>query len=295
MAQEKDLVTDENRKTSVIVRMSERYGIAMKNFMTAMMGTALSQVHSKITQPQLIQFMIVADMYKLNPFTREIFAFADKQGNIVPVVSVDGWSRIMNDNREHDGIEFVYSDEITTPERGKPCPIWCEALIYRKDRAHPSRVREYLDEVYRPAFLKDGKTIDGPWQTHTKRMLRHKTMIQAGRVVYGFSNLYDEDEAMRIIEQRGRTLDGQSVEVYPTKTEAVAAAVDEKINPRPQEQQPVQQRAPDDDLELQDDFVMTLARELMEDGRVDEAMEKAREITDHAKREAMLKELSAGG
>ncbi len=32
--------------------------------------------------------MIVADQYGLNPFTREIFAFPDKQNGIVPVVGV---------------------------------------------------------------------------------------------------------------------------------------------------------------------------------------------------------------
>ena len=39
--------------------------------------------------------LIVADQYGLNPFTREIFAFDDKRAGIVPVVSVDGWSRIL--------------------------------------------------------------------------------------------------------------------------------------------------------------------------------------------------------
>jgi len=60
-------------------------------------------------------------------------------------------------------------------------------------------VREYLDEVYQPPRGKDGG-YDGPWQSHTKRMLRHKTVIQGARLAFGFAGIYDEDEAHRIVQ-----------------------------------------------------------------------------------------------
>jgi hypothetical protein len=82
----------------------------------------------------------------------------------------------------------------------KPCPEWIECVMHRKDREHPTVIREYLDEVYRPAFVKDGRTIPGPWQSHTKRLLRHKTVIQAARLAFGFVGIFDEDEADRIVE-----------------------------------------------------------------------------------------------
>ena len=40
-----------------------------------------------------------------------------------------------------------------------------------------------------------------PWQSHPKRMLRHKAMIQCARLAFGFSGIYDEDEAQRIVER----------------------------------------------------------------------------------------------
>jgi len=40
-----------------------------------------------------------------------------------------------------------------------------------------------------------------PWDTHPKRMHRHKTLIQAARIAFGFSGIYDEDEAERILEK----------------------------------------------------------------------------------------------
>ncbi|WP_414836262.1 recombinase RecT, partial [Escherichia coli] len=40
----------------------------------------------------------------------------------------------------------------------------------------------------------------GPWQSHPKRMLRHKAMIQCARLAFGFAGIYDKDEAERIVE-----------------------------------------------------------------------------------------------
>lgn len=126
--------------------------------------------------------LIVADQYGLNPFTRQIFAFDDKRSGIVPVVSVDGWVQILNDHPQYDNCDFKF-DEKSDP------PAWCECTIYRKDRSHPTIVREYMIEVRRET---------GPWKSHPRRMLRHKTLIQCARIALGFSGIYDEDEAARI-------------------------------------------------------------------------------------------------
>lgn len=150
-----------------------------------------------VTDAQMEALLIVAEQYRLNPFTKELFAFSDK-GAIVPVVSVDGWSRIINENPAFNGLEFRYSDEIVTMPRGKPCPAWCEVVIYRKDRDRPTVVREYLDEVYQAP--RGQNAYDGPWQSHTKRFLRHKTLIQGARIAFGFAGIYDEDEARRIMD-----------------------------------------------------------------------------------------------
>ncbi len=84
------------------------------------------------------------------------------------------------------------------------CPEWIECVIYRKDRSRPIRIKEFIDEVYREPFQGQGRngayTVDGPWQTHTKRQLRHKSLIQCSRVAFGFSGIYDQDEAERIRE-----------------------------------------------------------------------------------------------
>ncbi len=140
--------------------------------------TLTQTVFKGANDEQLVTLMIVANQYKLNPFTKEIYAFPSK-GGITPIVSVDGWARIINDNPLTDGIQFEQDDES------------CTCKIYRKDRTHPTIVTEYLDEC---------KGTSDPWKKYPKRMLRHKALIQCARVAFGFSGIYDEDEAKRIDE-----------------------------------------------------------------------------------------------
>ncbi len=182
------------------------------------------------TNEQMMALLIVADQHGLNPFTREIFAFEDKHRGVVPVVSVDGWARIINSHRDLDGIEFRFSDNMTTPAGGKPCPDWCEVLIYHKGRSRPTVVREYLDEVYVPA--RNG--FSGPWQSHTKRFLRHKTLIQGARIAFGFAGIYDEDEAHRIIEGVAtRVTDVSKVGELQRQLEQRAATLPVDVQPHP--------------------------------------------------------------
>jgi len=131
---------------------------------------------------QLVALLFVASQYSLNPFTRELYAFPDRQNGIVPVVGVDGWSRIINNHPQFDGMDFEQDEE------------GCTCIIYRKDRGHPIRVTEWMAECRR-----DGV---GPWKSHPRRMLRHKAMIQCARLAFGYTGIFDQDEAERIVENK---------------------------------------------------------------------------------------------
>ena len=128
---------------------------------------------------QLTALIIVANQYGLNPWTKEIYAFPDKGGGIVPVVGVDGWARIINEHPNFDGMNFTNDEDS------------CTCTIFRKDRAHPISVTEYLGECSRDTQ---------PWKSHPKRMLRHKAMIQCARLAFGYVGIFDQDEAERIAE-----------------------------------------------------------------------------------------------
>lgn len=192
---------------SLVVKMAEKFGVEPGKFFDTLKATAFKQRDgSAPTNEQMMALMIVADQYGLNPFTKEIYAFPDKNNGIVPVVGADGWVSIINSHSQLDGIEFVMSENIVTEQGAKPCPEWIDCIIYRKDRSKPIKVREYLDETYRPAFQgKNGYVSAGPWQTHTKRMLRHKALIQCARVGFGFTGIFDPDEAANIVGEKDIT------------------------------------------------------------------------------------------
>ena len=175
---------------SLVETFSEKYGVEANKLIPALKQTAFKS-SQEITDAQMMALLVVANQYSLNPFTKEIYAYPDK-GGIVPVVSVDGWSRIINENPEADGAEFNYSDE-TVDFNGHKCHVWIECSMYRKGRSHPVTVREYFDEVKRDM---------GPWKSHPKRMHRHKTWIQCARLAFGFAGIYDQDEAERIVEAK---------------------------------------------------------------------------------------------
>lgn len=165
----------------LISRMAGRFGVDQNKLVTTLKCTAFRVKDGEPTNEQMMALMVVADQYGLNPFTKEIYAFPDKQNGIVPVVGVDGWSRIINEQPNFDGLEFEQDDEK------------CTCVIYRKDRAHPIKVTEYASECRRNT---------GPWQTHPKRMLRHKALIQCARLAFGFAGIYDADEA-EVIREAG--------------------------------------------------------------------------------------------
>ncbi len=188
-------------KKKLIEKLGEKFGVEPSRLLATLKATAFKQKNGQqITNEQMMQLLVVADQYGLNPFTKELYAYPDRNG-IIPVVGVDGWARIINSNSEFDGMEFQPSDEMIEMEGAKAAPTAMTCVIYRKDRNHSVAVTEYLDEVYRPPFrTKQGALIKGPWQTHTKRLLRHKAMIQACRLAFGLVGIYDQDEAERIVE-----------------------------------------------------------------------------------------------
>lgn len=189
------------QRQSLVAKFASRYSIEADKLLTILKATAFKQGNNdpEVTNEQMAALLVVADQHSLNPFTREIFAFADKFKGIVPVVSLDGWSRIVNEHPQFDGMEFIVPDEtVKVQHGGKSGFEWIECVIYRKDRTRPTRVREYLEETYQAP--RGERQVHGPWQSHPRRFLRHKAFIQCARLAFSFAGIFDEDEAQRIID-----------------------------------------------------------------------------------------------
>ena len=174
---------------SLVTRFAETYGVEANKLLDTLQKTVFKEAR---THEQFMSLLVVSEQYKLNPFTREIYAFPDNRGGVTPVVSIDGWLNIINSHPQFNGMSISFSEEMAQVN-GVRAPEYCTVSIYRKDRDHPTVLSEYFEEVFRPT---------DPWRQSPRRMLRHKTIIQCGRVAFGFSGIYEQDEAERIADTR---------------------------------------------------------------------------------------------
>lgn len=172
--------------TSVIGAMAAKFTMDPRRFEQTLRATVFP---SNGTPEQFAAFLLVARQYDLNPITKEIYAFPSK-GGIVPIVSIDGWLKLINSHPQFDGMEFEEHHD----DKGELVSVTCK--LWRKDRTKPIVVTEYLSECFRPTE---------PWKMK-HRMLRHKTLIQSARYAFGFAGVYDPDEGERIVIAQGGDL-----------------------------------------------------------------------------------------
>ena len=158
--------------------MAAKFDMEPGPFIMALKETA---VPGNISDGQFAAFLMVAKEHNLNPITREIFAFPS-QGGIRPIVSIDGWMKLINNHREYNGMKST--DNLD--KDGNLISITVE--MFRKDREHPVVVTEYMNECRRNTPT---------WKQWPARMLRHKAMIQAARYAFSFSGIEEEDEFKR--------------------------------------------------------------------------------------------------
>ena len=166
------------KRPSALEVMAGRLNISAQGLKNTLMAT----VFKGAKDDEFASLIIVANEYNLNPLLKEIYAFPAKVGGIVPMVSVDGWCRIMNDHAQFDGIDF----EDKPDANGELYAI--EATIWRKDRTRPTKVTEYLEEC---------KRNTDPWRTSPARMLRHRALMQCARYAFGFSGILSDDEIVQ--------------------------------------------------------------------------------------------------
>lgn len=175
--------TSPARKQSALAAMASRMAIEPARLMEVLKNTVIRPTDKYTpSDEEVAAFIVVANQYDLNPFVKEIYAFADPRKGIVPIVGIDGWAKLINREPRFDGCDF---DTVNLDgDIGMTC------TMHVKDRAHPIKVTEWLKECQRPT---------DPWRGMPKRMLRHKAYMQAARIAFSISGIYDEDEARDII------------------------------------------------------------------------------------------------
>lgn len=167
--------------SNLIAKLASASGLNEDQYVSTIKATAMPNKGQGVTNEQFAAFLMVADRYNLNPLTKEIYAFPSN-GGIQPIVSIDGWMKLINSHPDFDGMEFT---DMLSGE--SVAAITCK--MYRKDRAHPIEATEYMAECKKETQV---------WKQWPRRMLRHKAAIQAARYAFGFAGIYDPDEGERI-------------------------------------------------------------------------------------------------
>lgn len=128
---------------------------------------------------ELAAFALVCSVHRLNPLTREVYAFPTKGGGIMPMIGIDGWLKLAHQHPDYAGMSWT--------EGAEGGDKWCECTVFlRSTPEHPVTIREYLSECKQP----------GPvWAQRPRRMLRHRATIQAIRYALGIAGVMDSDEA----------------------------------------------------------------------------------------------------
>jgi phage recombination protein Bet len=201
MTETTTMTTREPAKRSVLMTIAARYGMEPAAFEATVRGTCGL---AGATREEFAAFVLVANEYRLNPLTREIYAFPKKGGGIQPIVSVDGWLNLANSHPQFDGLEVEFEHDAA----GKL--VSATARVHRKDRSHPIVVTEYLAECVRST---------DPWKM-AHRMLRHKAAIQGIRYAFGFSGIMEPDEAESIAVREPATPEPRAVQQLPPLSEA---------------------------------------------------------------------------
>ena len=168
--------------STALTQLSKRLDVSESELHSIVLNTVMPNGGRSVSNDQFITFIAVANEYGLNPMVKEIYAFPAKGGGIQPIVSIDGWLKIINNHKDFNGM--VFED---VREDGKLVAIKCK--IYKKEIEHPVEVVEYMDECKKPN--------SEPWSKWPSRMLRHKAAIQCGRYAFGLSGIIDPDEAER--------------------------------------------------------------------------------------------------
>ena len=121
-----------------------------------------------------VQLLRLANKYQLDPLSDEIGLFQNQDGNDQPFITIDGWSKLINQHPQYAGMSLRDSIEMIDK-----VPTWMECTIYRNDRILPIIIKEYYEEV---------RTDHPSWQQMPRRMLRHRVIQQCARLAFNISS-----------------------------------------------------------------------------------------------------------
>ncbi|AQX31001.1 RecT family recombinase [Bartonella schoenbuchensis] len=168
--------------SSLVATVAQKYQLSEQEFREAIFKTCIS---CDISNAEFLVFIYLANDYGLNPLRKEIYAIPKRGGGIIPVVGYRGWLKIIHSHPNYRKMKIKENFD----KEGNLFSVTC--AMYFKNDPEPFELTEYFKEC---------KRNTEPWNQWPVRMLRHKALIQCACYAFGFSGIYDKDEAERINE-----------------------------------------------------------------------------------------------
>lgn len=174
---------------SLVARLATKFGVEPGRLLKCLTCQVFKQSDGVVpTNEEMMVLLLVCENYGLNPFNREIFAFRGKGGDIIPIVSLDGWARIVRSQKDFDGMSFSFSST-TVKVAGYPgeLPEYIECSMRLKGIDSPVVIQEFTVECF---------NANSPvWRKWPRRMLRTRSFIQCARLAFSLTGIYDEGAA----------------------------------------------------------------------------------------------------
>lgn len=131
------------------------------------------------TDDELQTALVLIGAYGLDPFRKEIHVTRDNRGDVMTVIGVDAWIRLVREHPDFDGFEQAYGYEEHDGE-------WCEVTIHSRTLSHPIRYRGYLREW----IQRDRKgQPSGQWAKAPRHQLFIRCFCHAARFFSPFSGV----------------------------------------------------------------------------------------------------------
>ena len=184
----RDISAAKAQTQGLIARLAGKFGVEPNRLLKCLTTQVFKQADGR--QPsneELMVLLLVCENFGLNPFNREIYAFRGKSGDIVPVVSLDGWAKIVRSQKDFNGVSFRFS-ETTVKVAGcnQELPEFVECAMRLKGVDEPIVIQEFMVECFN-----DKSPV---WRKWPRRMLRTRAFIQCARLAFSLTGLYDEGE-----------------------------------------------------------------------------------------------------
>jgi hypothetical protein len=94
-----------------------------------------------LTDREMFAGMSLISRYELDPIAREVYVTRNEKGQLLTIIGIDGWIKILDRTEGYDG----FDQELGPPAADEQL-TWVETKIYSTRRSHPAVYRAFSHE-----------------------------------------------------------------------------------------------------------------------------------------------------